>query len=192
MALINIDGEYWDDTTGEYAGPVKLDGWPSTIQNEETALFVSRQLSNAETELIATQKQYDAVIANIAAILKTRQAKVDWLRRTYGPTLETFAWQALPVGKDGQPKTKTYRNPFIKVSFVHTKPALKINDNNTAVQYLKAVAPESIKVVETALVSLLPDAIKVQLMCDPLAADAVGFDVVPAKQSVTIKTGVGE
>ena len=192
MPVIRIGDDLYDDTTGEYAGPASLGGWPSIVDSDDTALFICRKLSDAETELVAVQKQYDAVIANIAALVKTKQQKVDWLRNTYTPQLEAFAWSSLPVGKDGQPKTKTYRNPFVSVSFVTTKAALKVDDNNTAVQYLKVVAPDAIKVIESPLVSLLPDTIKVQLQSNPDAARAAGFVCVPSKQSVTIKTGVGQ
>lgn len=187
MAIIEIDGDLFDDETGEYAGPTGRD-LPSVLESEEDLLKYMRLLLDAETRATAEEMKYKSVLDNINKMVKRHKSKVNYLRTMYEGQAAKVATTLLPRDKDGNLRTKTYRCPFGTIGQRTTQPSLKISDMPRAVGFMHESAPEAIKVELKVLVSAIPDEVKQKLLNSVDIAEQFGFEVNPGGESVTIKT----
>lgn len=187
MAIIEIDGDLFDDETGEYAGPTGRD-LPSVLESEEDLLKYMRLLLDAETRAAAEEMKYKSVLDNINKMVKRHKSKVNYLRTMYEGQAAKVATTLLPRDKDGNLRTKTYRCPFGTIGQRTTQPSLKISDMPRAVGFMHESAPEAIKVELKVLVSAIPDEVKQKLLNSVDIAEQFGFEVNPGGESVTIKT----
>lgn len=189
MAIIRVGDDLIDDETGEYAGSA-VHTWPAAITTDDDALFISRKIMETETELLAKQRQLDAVRDNIAMMLRRTESKLQFLESHYASQLERYAWDNLPRRSDGSLMSKTYTNPFIQCKFVTVKPKVVINDNEKAIAFIERHAPDALVIEKRVLVSKLNDQVKTELIGDETLAGENGFAIVPEQQSFKMATGV--
>mgnify|MGYP006267978231 CR=1 FL=1 len=178
MGFDVINGELFDEETGEYAGPAS--GWITGDETpEELALLVMRKRMDIEASIQAEKAKMDAIIANMTKLIGKHQARLDWLERQYNDKLQDYAMSQLPRKADGSLKAKTWTCPFGSVSFRTVAEKVKVVDEDETVAWLMEHNPEAIKTKHTVLVSKLSDFATVH---------APGLEIVPATESVTIKT----
>jgi len=178
MGFDVIDGELYDEVTGEYAGP--MSGW---IKGDETpedlALLVMRKRMDIEATLQAERSKLDAIIENARKMIAKHQARLDWLEAQYNAQLQDYAMSQLPRKADGTLRVKTWTCPYGTVAFRTIAEKVRVVDEEEAVAYLMHHDPDSVKTKHTVLVSKLSD----------FALDhAPGLEIIPASESVTIKT----
>lgn len=178
MGYYLVDGELWDEETGEYAGP--MSGWITGNESpEDLALLVMRKRMDIEAAIDAETAKMHTILANCTAMINKHAARLAWLERQYNAQLQDFALSQLPRKADGSLKVKTWTCPYGTVSFRSVAERVKVVDEEETVAWLMHHNPEAIKTKHTVLVSKLSD----------FALDqAPGLDLIPASESVTIKT----
>jgi hypothetical protein len=178
MGFDVIDGELWDEETGEYAGPAS--GWITGEESpEDLALLVMRKRMDIEATLQAEKVKLDAIVENARKMVAKHQARLDWLEARYNAQLQDYALSQLPRKADGSLKVKTWTCPYGTVAFRTIAERVKVVEEEEAVAWLMHHDPDSVKTKHTVLVSKLSD----------FALDnAPGLDLIPASESVTIKT----
>ena len=178
MGFDVINGELFDEETGEYAGPAS--GWITGDESpEELALLVMRKRMDIEASIQAEKAKMDAIIANMSKLIGKHQARLDWLEHRYNAQLQDYAMSQLPRKADGTLKAKTWTCPYGSVSFRTVAEKVKVVDEDETVAWLMEHNPEAVKTKHTVLVSKLSDFATVH---------APGIEIVPATESVTIKT----
>jgi O6-methylguanine-DNA--protein-cysteine methyltransferase len=178
MGYYLVDGELWDEETGEYAGP--MSGWITGNESpEDLALLVMRKRMDIEASIQAEKDKLDAITNNVVKMLGKHVARLEWLERQYNAQLQDYAMSQLPRKPDGTLKVKTWTCPYGTVAFRTVAERVKVVEEEEAVAWLMHHNPEAIKTKHTVLVSKLSD----------FALDhAPGLDLIPATESVTIKT----
>jgi O6-methylguanine-DNA--protein-cysteine methyltransferase len=178
MGFDVIDGELYDEETGEYAGPAS--GWIKGNESpEDLALLVMRKRMDIEAAIDAEKAKMHTILANCAAMINKHAARLAWLERQYNAQLQDYAMSQLPRKADGTLKVKTWTCPYGTVSFRTVAERVKVVEEEEAVAWLMHHNPEAIKIKHTVLVSKLSD----------FALDhAPGLDLIPASESVTINT----
>ena len=132
-----------------------------------------------EADIQAEKAKMDAIIANMSKLIGKHQARLDWLEHQYNAQLQDYAMSQLPRKADGTLKAKTWTCPYGSVSFRTVAEKVKVVDEDETVAWLMEHNPEAVKTKHTVLVSKLSD----------FAIDhAPGIEIVPATESVTIKT----
>jgi hypothetical protein len=179
MGYYLVDGELWDEETGEYAGP--MSGWIKGDESpEDLALLVMRKRMDIEATLQAEKAKMDAIIENARKMIAKHQARLDWLEAQYNAQLQDYAMSQLPRKADGTLKVKTWTCPFGTVAFRTVAERVKVVDEEAAVAYCLEHDPEAVKTKHTILVSKLTG-----LTAGDLPP---GTEIIPATESVTIKT----
>ena len=178
MGYYLVDGELWDEETGEYAGP--MSGWIKGNETpEDLALLVMRKRMDIEATLQAERFKLDAIVENTRKMIAKHQARLDWLEAQYNAQLQDYAMSQLPRKADGALRVKTWTCPYGTVAFRTIAEKVRVVDEEQAVAYLMHHDPDSVKTKHTVLVSTLSD----------FALDhAPGLEIIPASESVTIKT----
>jgi hypothetical protein len=173
-----VDGELWDEETGEYAGP--MSGWIKGDESpEDLALLVMRKRMDIEATLQAERSKMDAIIENARKMVAKHEARMIWLENRYDAQLQDYAMSQLPRKADGTLKVKTWTCPYGTVAFRTVAEKVRVVDEEQAVAYCLKHDPEAVKTKHTVLVSKLSD----------FALDhAPGLEIIPASESVTIKT----
>jgi len=180
MGFDIIDGELWDEETGEYAGPAS--GWITGEESpEDLALLVMRKRMDIEAAIDAETAKMHAILANCQAIIGKQSRRLDWLQRQYDAQLKEYALSQLPRKADGTLKAKTWTCPYGTVTFRSLASKIKIVDGQEeeVVAYLLEHHPDAVKTKHSVLVSMLSD---ITLEKVP------GIEIIPASESVTIKT----
>jgi len=178
MGYYLVDGDLWDEETGEYAGPAS--GWIKGDESpEDLALLVMRKWMDIEATLQAEKAKLDAIVENTRKMVAKHQARLDWLEARYNAQLQDYALSQLPRKADGTLKVKTWTCPYGTVSFRSVAERVKVVEEEEAVAWLMHHNPEAIKTKHTVLVSKLSDFATVH---------APGLEIIPATESVTIKT----
>jgi len=178
MGFDVIDDELYDEETGEYAGPAS--GW---IKGDETpedlALLVMRKRMDIEASIQAEKDKLDAITNNMVKMIGKHVARLDWLERQYNAQLQDYAMSQLPRRADGTLKVKTWTCPYGTVAFRTIAEKVRVVDEEEAVAYLMHHDPDAVKTKHTVLVSKLSDFATIH---------APGLEIIPATESVTIKT----
>lgn len=178
MGFDVINGELFDEETGEYAGPSS--GWITGDESpEELALLVMRKRMDIEATIQAEKDKLDAITNNIVKLIGKHVSRLEWLERQYNAQLQDYALSQLPRKADGSLKVKTWTCPFGSVSFRTVAERVKVVDEEETVAWLMEHNPEAVKTKHTVLVSKLSDHATVH---------APGLEIIPATESVTIKT----
>ena len=178
MGFDVINGELFDEETGEYAGPAS--GWITGDESpEELALLVMRKRMDIEASIQAEKDKLDAITNNMVKIIGKHMQRLEWLERQYNDKLQDYALSQLPRKADGSLKVKTWTCPFGSVSFRTVAERVKVVDEEETVAWLMEHNPEAVKTKHTVLVSKLSDFATIH---------APGLEIVPASESVTIKT----
>lgn len=183
MAFVEIDGELWDDETGEFAGPVDATLPVDGLRNESDLLAYMRRLLRYESDVVAAQAELDAIIANAQTLLKRRQAKVEWLKRRYETDATLIAERLLPRKADGSYRLKTYTCPFGEVKFTSRADAIEVESPEYAIAWAEQNVPDAVKVEKKVLVSKLPSSDWLQEGRCP-----AGFAIRSGTTAVTFKT----
>ena len=187
MGFDVIDGELWDDETGEYAGPAS--GWIRGDESpEDLALLVMRKRMDIEASILAEKAKMDAIVENFRKMIGKHQARLEWLEMHYGKELEAYAMSQLPRKADGTLKGKTWTCPFGTVGFRTIAPKVAVEAEDVALEWARKNCPSAIKLKESILVSQLPEPIKAAMLEHPSDAKKAGFVVHEETQAVTIKT----
>ena len=178
MGFDVINGELFDEETGEYAGPAS--GWITGDESpEELALLVMRKRMDIEASIQAEKDKLDAITNNMVKIIGKHMQRLEWLESQYNDKLQDYALSQLPRKADGTLKVKTWTCPFGSVSFRTVAERVKVVDEEETLAWLMDYNPEAIKTKHTVLVSKLSD---------HALDNAPGLEIVPATESVTIKT----
>jgi O6-methylguanine-DNA--protein-cysteine methyltransferase len=178
MGFDVIDGELYDEVTGEYAGPAS--GWIKGDESpEDLALLVMRKRMDIEAAINAETAKMHAILANCTAMINKHAARLAWLERQYNAQLQDYAMSQLPRKADGTLKVKTWTCPYGTVAFRTIAERVKVVEEEEAVAWLMHHNPEAIKTKHTVLVSKLSDFATIH---------APGLEIIPASESVTIKT----
>jgi hypothetical protein len=178
MGFDIIDGELYDEETGEYAGPAS--GWITGNESpEDLALLVMRKRMDIEAAIDAETAKMHAILANCTAMINKHVARLEWLERQYNAQLQDFAMSQLPRKADGSLKVKTWTCPYGTVSFRTVAERVKVVDEEETVAWLMHHNPDAVKTKHTVLVSKLSDFATIH---------APGLEIIPATESVTIKT----
>jgi hypothetical protein len=187
MGFDVIDGELWDDETGEYAGPAS--GW---IRGDETpedlALLVMRKRMDIEASIEAEKAKLDTITNNIVKMIGKHTARLEWLEHQYNSQLAEYAMSQLPRKADGTLKGKTWTCPYGTVGFRTIAPKVAVEAEDVALEWARKNCPAAIKLKESILVSQLPEPIKAAMLEHPSDAKKAGFVVHEETQAVTIKT----
>jgi hypothetical protein len=132
--IVEIDGDLYDEETGEYAGPASryIDGAADT---EEKVLQVMRKHMDLVADIEATKIKHEAILANIKVEMARKESRLDWLLRQYQADLEHYVHQTLPRDKEGNLKTKTWSCPWGKISFRTTIKRKTISDQEAYVKW---------------------------------------------------------
>lgn len=179
MGFDVINGEMFDEETGEYAGPAS--GWITGDESpEELALLVMRKRMDIEASIQAEKDKLDAITNNMVKLIGKHMQRLEWLERQYNDRLQDYALSQLPRKADGSLKVKTWTCPFGSVSFRTVAERVKVVDEEQAVAYCLKHDPEAVKTKHTILVSKLTG-----LTAGDLPP---GTEIIPASESVTIKT----
>ena len=179
MGYYLVDGELWDEETGEYAGP--MSGWIKGNESpEDLALLVMRKRMDIEATLQAEKAKLDAIVENTRKMIGKHQARLDWLEAQYNAQLQDYAMSQLPRKADGSLKVKTWTCPYGTVAFRTIAERVKVVDEEAAVAYCLEHDSEAVKTKHTILVSKLTG-----LTAGDLPP---GTEIIPATESVTIKT----
>ena len=178
MGYYLVDGELWDEETGEYAGP--MSGWIKGDESpEDLALLVMRKRMDIEAAIDAETAKMHTILANCTAIIAKQSARLAWLERQYNAQLQDYAMSQLPRKADGTLKVKTWTCPYGTVAFRTIAERVRVVDEEQAVAYLMHHDPDAVKTKHTVLVSKLSDFATIH---------APGLEIIPASESVTIKT----
>ena len=178
MGLVEMHSELWDEETGEYAGPAS--GWITGEESpEDLALRVMRKRMDIEASIQAEKDKLDAITNNMVKLIGKHVARLEWLERQYNAQLQDYALSQLPRKADGTLKVKTWTCPFGSVSFRTVAERVKVVNEEETVAWLMEHNPEAIKTKHTVLVSKLSDFATIH---------APGIEIIPATESVTIKT----
>jgi O6-methylguanine-DNA--protein-cysteine methyltransferase len=176
MGYYLVDGELWDEETGEYAGP--MSGWIKGDESpEDLALLVMRKRMDIEATLQAERSKLDAIVENTRKMVAKHQARLDWLEAQYNAQLQDYAMSQLPRRADGTLKVKTWTCPYGTVAFRTVAQRVKVVEEEEAVAWLMEHNPDAVKTKHTVLVSKINDLL-----------DTPGLEIIPASESVTIKT----
>jgi len=187
MGFDVIDGELWDEETGEYAGPAS--GWiTGTESPEDLALLVMRKRMDIEASIDAEKAKLEAIQNNMHEMIKKHTARLEWLERQYNAQLADYAQSQLPRKADGTLKAKTWTCPFGTVAFRTVAPRVAVEEEHVALEWARKNCPAAIKLKESILVSQLPEPIKTAMLEHPEDAAKAGFTVQQETQLVTIKT----
>jgi len=179
MGYYLVDGELWDEETGEYAGP--MSGWITGNESpEDLALLVMRKRMDIEATLQAEKAKMEAIVENTRKMVAKHQARLDWLEARYNAQLQDYAMSQLPRKADGSLKVKTWTCPYGTVAFRTVAQKVRVVDEEEAVEWLMHHDPEAVKTKHTILVSKLTG-----LTAGDLPP---GTEIIPATESVTIKT----
>ena len=182
-----IDGELWDDETGEYAGPAS--GWIKGDESpEDLALLVMRKRMDIEASIEAEKAKLDTITNNIVKMIGKHTARLEWLEHQYNSQLAEYAMSQLSRKADGTLKGKTWTCPFGTVGFRTIAPKVAVEAEDVALEWARKNCPAAIKIKESILVSQLPEPIKSAMLEHPADALKAGFVVHPEAQAVTIKT----
>jgi hypothetical protein len=181
MAFTIIDHQVVDADTGEVLGPVVEAG---SIANQNALESVLDVLGQQEAKVKAEELRLQAIIENARRTLSRKQSYLGYLRSIYNAPIEVYAKSQLE-GK----KTKSIVTPYGTVAFRTTKGGLKVANNDLAASYaIGSGLSHAVKLTYNFQISKLTDEQRHSIANDPFLPE--GFELVPDKETMSIKTGV--
>jgi hypothetical protein len=139
-----------------------------------------RKRMDIEASIQAEKDKLDAITNNMVKMLGKHVARLEWLERQYNAQLQDYAMSQLPRKPDGTLRVKTWTCPYGTVAFRTIAERVKVVDEEQAVAYCLEHDPEAVKTKHTILISKLTG-----LTAGDLPP---GTEIIPASESVTIKT----
>lgn len=178
-----VQGEYLvDPDTGEVLGLVNRPKFE--VNDLASAEWVLEKMQTEDVEIMALQARLKALTENMATMIKAHQQKRAWLEMRFGPELAHYAKDNMPKGK------KTWTCPYGQISFRSTNAKLAVRDEERILDWARQFEPQAVKTTEKFQIGSLSDAARAQIMDSPTLADSLGFDIVPAGENTSIKTGI--
>lgn len=179
-----IDGRIVDTATGECLGLAVPPAFVADTQ--ETVEWVLEKMLVLDSEIAGLEARRAALVENMDAMIGGARTRRRSLERRFKAEVIEFARANLGEGK------RTWRCPFGSVSFRTVPGSLKVVDEDLAVRVAESLdMGNAVKVTKKVLVTDLTDgqaAEIVDLVEKRMVTDA--FEVVPERESVTIRTGV--
>lgn len=183
-----IGDDLFDVETGEYAGPADNTLPKGPLETEEDLLAFMNRINRAESDLVAERVRLKAIIDNCERMVELKRKRVEWLTAMYQNSAAQIAESLLPRKADGSYRSKTYTCPWGQVAFRDVKSKVVVDNQQLAVAWAKEHAPDAVKVVESVLVSKLPDDKVAEWVDSEDHNTPWGFTIEPGRQSVTLKT----
>lgn len=178
LTTIEFDGYIINNETGEVVD-LATPANEFRVTDASSADWVLQKLCDAESEIARRKLIIASVIERQETEIRAQERRVEYLKFRFGHELEAFAKDNLPANK------KTWKGTYGEVSFRFTSPRLDVVNEGDAIRWAQANAPDAVKVETSLLKSKLP----AELLDLPAAAlGSIGLGVVPAGESVTIKT----
>lgn len=175
-----------DESTGELVDVVvqeRVGKGQFVIDDDAKAEWAMEKIQGMELEIERIRTRKKAMIEN----LDRMEANVEQRKRAFmnrmAPDLEKWARENMPKGK------KTWTCPYGNLAVRIVPRHLKLVDKDLALTFAKAVSPNAVRVQEEVLVSLIPDHVKQDVIeHGPEMAGTCGFEIIEARETVTIKT----
>lgn len=176
------DGYKIDPETGEV---LEFNAPPEFQVNDVEAFeWVMQKWQHEESEIVALEARKQAIIDNIDAMVRTHKQKVQSLKFRFENELAEFARNNMPKSK------KTFTTPYGSVAFRSTPEKLEATNEELALAWAKQHCEQAVKVTEKFLISMVPDSTKSKLMANETDAILNGFQIKPAGETFTVKTGI--
>ena len=176
LQQVEVCGDWMVDVeTGEIVGMAPDSN--KYIKRVETIHDLERYMSNLmemETDLAARKLALAAIIENANKLIGQLSARVDWYKLKHHDEIRCVAEGNLQRG------SKTYRCVYGTVSFRKKNPRIVVKDDEKAVAWAEEHVPGAVVTTKKVLVS------KVDI--ESLPADSDAFEVIPAEESMAIKT----
>ena len=161
--------------TGEIIGMVEDSS--KYIKRVETVHDLERYMSNLmemETDLAARKLALAAIVENANKLISQLSARVDWYKLKHSDEIRMVAEGNLARG------SKTYRCVYGTVSFRKKNPRIGVKDDEKAIAWAEQNVPDAVVTSKKILVS--------KMDIESLPADLDAFEVIPAEESMSIKT----
>jgi len=173
---VEVSGDWLVDAeTGEIIGMSPDSN--RYISRVETAHDLEKYMANLmdmEADLAARKLALAAIVENANKLIGTFQARIDWYKLKHQDEIRTVAEGNLARG------SKTYRCVYGTVSFRKKNPRIAIKDDQQAIEWAEANVPEAVVVSKKVLVS--------KLDIENIPAESDAFEIIPAEESMAIKT----
>ncbi len=174
--IIQHDLYLVDEATGEIVGHVE-ETERFHVHDQGSAEWVLSKWFEADSELAALEARKKVLLANIDAMQRDHQRRLDWLNLRFGDELREWARTELEGSK-----SRTLKTVFAKLSFRKLKAKLLVHDEEKAVAWAKVNQPQAVKTTEKLLVSMLEN------VYDDF--EAPGLSIEPARDKFSVDTGV--
>ncbi len=178
--IITVDGVRYDAETGE----VLESPGGFAVDSQEKAEWVMERIFNTDCDIRALKARRTAYLQNIDGMISKAENRRKGLLFRFAAELEHFAKSALEGAK-----TKKWSSPFGWIQFRAKKAAIKVADPDKALGWAKKSAPEAVQVTEKFMASQVSDDLKALLMADDELREKAGYDLEPATETCSIKTG---
>lgn len=177
-----LEGKIYDAETGEYLGDVVEPTFK--VKDEESLNWVLGKILEAESEYASILNspeviKANAVLANAVAMQAEKQKRIDWFTNRFSPEIAEYV---RPMLKD----SKTFKTVLGSVGFRTVKGGLRVTDKEKALEWASRNALGAIKTTQEFQISKLTDEDRESLTTNVIP----GFDNVPDREVVTIKSGV--
>ncbi len=179
VETIEVDGYQINLETGEVLSMPGKDEFHVT--DDKSAEWVLQKMMDAEAEIAKQDAKLKAVKDNLETLKRQYANQRGYLEYRFGEELKMHAKANLQRVK------KTWTCLYGKVAFRATKERLKVADELRAVAFLEKEDTNAVKVKKSVLISNICGATKKAILEQPLET---GFEIVPAGESITIKTGL--
>lgn len=158
-----------DALTGEV---LSCDKPKFAVDSAGAAEWVMQQLFDTECELAAAIERERALVENVRRLksrIESRKAALLW---RFEPELKNYAASVLANSRE-----RSIVTPFGSFGYQTSREKREIVDEDAAIAFAEANAPEAVKVVKKVLVSKLPPG-------------AEGVKVVPPEDKFFVRSGV--
>jgi hypothetical protein len=195
--VIEQGGYLVDELTGEVLGFAQKPDDKFLPTTEEGVNWVLNKMLKAEAAIAAIQHSPEvlaakAIVENAGKLQTEHSKKLEWLHQHFDADLGEYA----RIQLDGK-KGRTFKTIYGSISLRTIPEKVKVQDPEAAVAVAKEFYPEAVKTVESFLISKLNDD-AIEEIRKGLRGTAWGHDdparkafmIEPAKETVTIKTGV--
>lgn len=164
-----------DADTGEIIGlSEESSKWISTITSAHDLERYMANLMEMETDLAARKMALSAIIENANKMIGQLQGRIDWYKLRHQNEVRSVAESNLTRG------SKTYRCVYGTVSFRRKSARIVVKDDETAIAWAEKNKPDAVVTTKKILVS--------KIDIDSLTDDNNAFEVIPAEESMAIKT----
>lgn len=121
------------------------------VDSADAAEWVMRQLFDTECELVAAIERERALAENIRRLKSRIESRKNALLWRFSPELEHYAASELANSRE-----RSIVTPFGSFGFRKSREQREIVDEDAAIAFAEANAPEAVKVTKKVLVSKLP------------------------------------